>query len=163
MTQKEFWDNIKTEIYTNMLPSIAIDLLEKFGFVRISVVDTVAKRKLIKFENVESWLLQDISNFPYKLESLSWINDPLYYYNTLELVELNTKWYITTLQHQKWSNNVFMCKTSILKNVIDELQVYKNLDKYTGLEETLINKINLNVKIAGGDGLFTHLDYVKLS
>lgn len=65
MTQKEYWDNIKTEIYTEMLPAIAIDLLEKFGFVRVSVEDSVAKRKLIKFENVESWL----SNLQKKVES----------------------------------------------------------------------------------------------
>jgi hypothetical protein len=65
MTQKEFWDNIKTEIYTNMLPAIAIDLLEKFGFVRVSVEDSVAKRKLIKFETVESWL----SNLIKKIDS----------------------------------------------------------------------------------------------
>ena len=78
-------------------------------------------------------------------------------------MQLNYKWYITTLEHQKWSNNIFISNIEILRNKLDDLGIFtncENLDKYSGLEDVLINHINLNVKIAGGDGLFTHLDYI---
>jgi hypothetical protein len=155
------WNLIENKETTFKVLQDSIKLCENDIIVRLRSIKNPGIPLYSRPENIESWLLQDISNFPYKLESLSWINEPEKYYKTLEKVQLNTKWYICTLEHQKWSNNIFICKTSILKNTINELKEYKNLDNYTGLEDTLINKIKLNLKIAGGDGLFTHLDKIK--
>ena len=124
------------------------------------------------------WLKQNLIDFPYKLESLSWIDDPNKTYNNI-FTEFsgNYKWYITSLKHQQWSNNIFIINISYLKNIV--LPLIKNFildnDKYTGLEDILINYnnyygksieldniINLfkKTKIAGGCGLFTHKDFV---
>jgi hypothetical protein len=95
----------------------------------------------------------------------------------LEEFSNNYKWYITTLKNQKWSNNIFIAKTEFLKKTILPLiAICKNNsnDKYTGLEDILINYNNYlsindeldciiknysNIKIAGGKGLFMHKDY----
>lgn len=128
--------------------------------------------------NLDEWLQQDNTNFPYKLESLTWVDDPNNVYNN-ELKEFNGnyKWYITTLNHQKWSNNIFIAKTSYLRNVVLPLirSLSENNNVYTGLEDVLINynnylgKNNLldkiiksysETKISAGNGLFTHKDFV---
>jgi hypothetical protein len=126
--------------------------------------------------NVDDWIKQNISGFPYKLESLSWIDEPNKIYNNI-FTEFNGnyKWYITNLNHQKWSNNIFISNTSYLKNVILPLinNFINNNDKYLGLEEILVNynsylgknneldniiKIYSKTRLAGGNGLFTHKD-----
>jgi len=129
-------------------------------------------------KNTDDWLQQDVSNFPYKLESLTWVDEPNKVYKN-ELTEFNGnyKWYITTLNHQKWSNNIFIAKTSYLKNAL--LPLIKNFSNnnnyYLGLEDILINykkylgkdldfdKIINNydkIRIGAGDGLFTHKDFI---
>lgn len=129
-----------------------------------------------KPKNIEDWKKQNLSNYPYKLESLSWIDEPNKIYNNIfNEFNGNYKWYITTLQHQKWSNNIFIANTSYLKKVILPLITIFSLnnDKYNGLEDILINynnyinnndnnKINLfkQTKICAGNGLFTHKDYI---
>lgn len=118
-----------------------------------------------KPKNYNEWLNNNLQNFPYKLESLSWIEEePNKIYNNLfTTFTKNFKWYITTLKHQKWSNNIFIAKTSYLKNTI--LPIIKNFknnnNNYTGLEHILshYDEIN-NIKIAAGEGLFTHKDYI---
>ena len=130
-----------------------------------------------KPNNVDEWLNSNYNGCPYKLESLSWLDDPNKVYNNiLEEFNGNYKWYITTLLHQKWSNNIFICKTNYVKDVILPLiQININCNKYTGLEDVLINynnylgkseKINniiekySNLKLAGGEGLFMHKDKI---
>jgi hypothetical protein len=128
---------------------------------------------------VNEWLSQNCGGFPYKLESLSWLDEPNKIYNNLldEYVG-NYKWYITTLKHQLWSNNVFICKTNNLNNVILPLlktNIANELDNYSGLEDILIkynNYIGINThidnviekysktKIAAGEGLFEHKDFI---
>lgn len=128
--------------------------------------------------NVDSWLLENISKFPYKLESFSWIKEPNIAYNNLFLeYEYNYKWYVTNLDHQRWSNNIFIAKTSYLKECVLPLIEYfkENNDNYLGLEEILINYNNYygksealdavinkfkSTKICAGKGLFTHQDKV---
>ncbi len=67
----------------------------------------------------QQWLTQNISGFPYKLESLSWIDDPSIVYNNIfSEIQYKHKWYITSLAHQQWSNNIFIANTSYLKKVI---------------------------------------------
>lgn len=130
-----------------------------------------------KPKNCKNWIQKDQTNFPYKLKSTNWLENPNQFYNNLfQEYEHNYKWYITTIEHQKWSNNIFLCKTSYLKNTVIPLINYfldKN-DKYSGLEDVLTNykklvkndkKLNelieyySNTKIASGEGLFTHKDY----
>ena len=124
------------------------------------------------------WLTQNVSGFPYKLESLNWVVDPNKIYNNIfNEYDGNYKWYITTLDHQKWSNNIFIANTSYLKNIVLPLikHFIFNNNKYIGLEEILINYNNYygqsseldniinmfkKTKIAGGNGLFTHKDNI---
>jgi hypothetical protein len=118
-----------------------------------------------KPKNYNDWIKNNLNNFPYKLASLSWIEeDPNKIYNNLFTTFTNNfKWYITTLKHQKWSNNIFISKTSFLKDTI--LPIIKdfknNNNNYSGLELILsrCNKIN-DIKISAGEGLFTHKDYI---
>jgi hypothetical protein len=110
-------------------------------------------------KNVNEWLKSDVSNFPYKLESLSWVKNVMEVYSDLEEMKLNNTWYITTLEHQKWSNNVFISNIHILRNIIQFIG--NNLHLYSGLEDVLIKRNDLGFKLAGGDGLFTHLDKIN--
>jgi hypothetical protein len=129
-------------------------------------------------KDINEWKNQNVSGFPYKLESLHWLEEPNLIYNNLLIEHTeNYKWYITTFDHQKWSNNIFISKTSYLKNIV--LPLIKNFthfdDHYGGLENILIhykkfygssdildNIINLYdaTKIGGGEGLFIHKDFV---
>jgi hypothetical protein len=115
-----------------------------------------------KPSDINEWLTADVSNFPYKLESLSWLSLPNEHYNNI-LEEFNGsyKWYTTGLLHERWSNNIFIGKTNYIKNNIIELikQFKSSNNNYTGLEDVLINNKIHNMRLAGGDGLFTHKDY----
>ena len=86
----------------------------------------------------------------------------------------NYKWYSTNLEHQKWSNNIFICDVEYVRNIILPLLTKSpKLDKYLGLEEILINYRSYtgnseeldkyineyrSITIAAGMGLFTHKD-----
>lgn len=131
-----------------------------------------------KPSDVDKWLKCDVSNFPYKLESLSWLSFPNKVYNNLfDEFNENFTWYTTGLKHQKWSNNIFIVKTEYLKNIILPLIQYfiNDNEKYSGLEDILVNYnkyigINndldniifkyKNIRISGGEGLFTHKDKI---
>jgi hypothetical protein len=92
------------------------------------------------------WMKENRSNFRYKIESLSWIDDILSVYPNIEVIEKgkNYKWYKVGYRDQNWSNHIHMCKTSFLKEtVIPILQFAKENNKeldvrYQGLEDTLI-------------------------
>ena len=117
-------------------------------------------------KNMDEWVKSDISVFPFKLESLSWLQNPNNSYGDLfEEYDGNYKWYITSLEHQKWSNNIFIGKTDYIKNnIIEFIKKFKTSnDKYSGLEDVLINNLGkdnklYNMRLAGGEGLFTHKD-----
>lgn len=133
-----------------------------------------------KPDNIKKWIKNDIINFKYKLESLSWVDDPEKLYGkALTSFTQNYKWHITSLRHQIWSNNIFIAKTDFLKKIVVPLiSDFKNkTDKYTGLEDVLINYekyvgldnnldtkiVNFkNIKMAGGNGLFTHKDSIDI-
>ena len=156
------WNLIENKEKMYKILQDSIVLCDKNIIVKLRHRENPGKPLYSKPVDVNNWLSQDISGFPYKLESLSWIKNPEDYYKLqeLEIVQLNYKWYVCTLEHQRWSNNIFICRTSLLKDKLEEIGSFDNLDKYTGLEDVLINHVKLNVKIAGGDGLFTHLDYI---
>ena len=121
--------------------------------------------------NINEWNYNDC---PYKLESLSWIENPSIIYNNMNEYNYNYKWYSVTLEHQRWSNNIFICKTKYIKDVILPLiKININCNKYTGLEDILINYNNYLGKnkeiddiitkysklvLAAGEGLFMHKD-----
>ena len=126
--------------------------------------------------DVNRWLNEYDHEFSYKLESLSWLDNPNKYYKSgiLDEIQYNYKWYSTTLEHQKWSNNIFIANTDFLKNTITPMLLnFKNTDKYLGLEEILINynkALGKNeehdryiseyktLKFIAGFGLFKHQD-----
>ncbi len=60
---ENFWDATQEEVQ-NMLPSIAVDTLSKFGFGQSMVYDETAKRELLKVDSVQSWLagLDSVTN-----------------------------------------------------------------------------------------------------
>ena len=131
-----------------------------------------------KPKDVETWLKCNVSKFPYKLESLCWLPFPNKIYNNiLEEYDGNYKWYTTGLNHQLWSNNIFIGKTAYLKNNILPLLNNFTLDNnnYSGLEDILINYNNhlgknndldtnifnyKKIRITSGEGLFTHNDKI---
>tara|TARA_B110000977_G_C11000297_1_gene463534 strand:+ start:395 stop:1195 length:801 start_codon:yes stop_codon:yes gene_type:complete len=126
--------------------------------------------------DVNKWLNENHHGCPYKLESLSWLDKPNNYYKlgVLDEIQYNYKWYSTTLEHQRWSNNIFIANTDFLKNTIIPMLInFKNTDKYLGLEDILINYNNVfgksdqldkyineykTLKIVAGVGLFKHQD-----
>lgn len=126
-----------------------------------------------------NWSNNNINNFLWKLESLSWVPTSVYAPGTFKTLNKNFKWDITTFTHQEWSNNIFIAKTSFLKEtVLPLLDIMKNdilvQNKYFGLEGILYkmkelrndhpekDKINIffESKIASGVGLFTHKDKI---
>ncbi len=129
-------------------------------------------------QNVNIWLNENYHGCPYKLESLSWLDNPNDYYKSgvLDEIQYNYKWYSTTLIHQRWSNNIFIANTEFLRNTITPMLInFKNTDKYLGLEDILINYNNKfgkntqldeyineykKLKILAGIGLFTHQDKI---
>ena len=126
--------------------------------------------------DVNEWLKNGSNGCPYKLESLSWLDYPCCRYTPGILTEHRGKhiWYMTTLDHQKWSNNVFIASTEWLKNILLPLvEEFQDVDKYSGLESILIDfnqhmgkttdvdrliENYKNVRLGAGDGLFTHQD-----
>lgn len=128
--------------------------------------------------DVNEWLTENYHGCPYKLESLCWLDEPNKYYNSgvLNEIQYNYKWYSTTFEHQRWSNNIFIANTEFLKNIIKPMLInFKNTDKYLGLEDILINYNKIlgkneqldkyinefkTLKIIAGKGLFTHLDKI---
>jgi hypothetical protein len=173
------WNLIENKEITEKILYDSIEILnnEKANIIKLRHRINPGNPLYSRPKNVDEWLNANYSGFPYKLESLSWLDDPNKTYNNLfEEFNGKYKWYITTLQHQSWSNNIFICKTTYLLNIIIPLLNYfiTSNDKYLGLEDILINYkkylgknnklddiINQysNIKIAGGNGLFTHKDF----
>lgn len=174
------WYLIENKEVTNKILEDCIELFnnDSCDLIRLRHRKNPGEPLYSRPKDKEEWFKNDITGFPYKLESLSWIEEPNIIYNNIfnEFIG-NYKWYITSLIHQKWSNNIFIAKTSYLKNII--LPLIKNFiidnNKYTGLEDILINynkyygenieldniiKIYSKIKLAGGEGLFTHKDHI---
>ena len=94
----------------------------------------------------------------------------------LNEIQYNYKWFSTSLEHQRWSNNIFIANTDFFKNTIIPIIInFKNTDKYLGLEDVIINynkilgknekldkyiKEYKTLKIIAGVGLFTHHDKI---
>lgn len=167
----------KNTVEKTFVDSIKIMSNNKADIIRLRHTKNPGEPLYSRPENYEDWLQQDQKKFPYKLESMSWLKNPNQFYDNLfEEYDGNYKWYITTIEHQNWSNNIFLCKTSYLKNIVIPLIKYfvNENDKYSGLEDVLTNykkyigndkNLNklienfANTKIASGEGLFTHKDY----
>ena len=172
------WLLIENKDTTKKILKDSVELLEKglCDIVKLRHRKNHGIPLYSKPTNPDEWMKQNISKFPYKLESLSWVEKPNdIYNNTLFEFDGNYKWYITTLEHQKWSNNIFIAKTKYLRDIVLPLlkKFIDNNNRYTGLEDILINYnkylghdidfdniINLydKTKLAGGEGLFTHKD-----
>lgn len=158
------WNLIENSNKTKNIIDDCVKILEsnKADIIRLRHRTNPGKPLYSRPNSINEWLNADISKFPYKLESLSWLEEPNKNYNNiLEEYNGNYKWYITSLEHQRWSNNIFIGKTDYIKNNIIELikQFKSSNDNYTGLEDVLINNKIHNMRLAGGDGLFTHKDY----
>jgi hypothetical protein len=70
--------------------------------------------------------------------------------------DLNYPYFYTTSNNAQWSNNVFICKTEWLKNIINQIS-NDNEEVDFMLEPTLVNhSLRNNYLVAHGKGLFTH-------
>ena len=91
----------------------------------------------------KEWLEKNQDDYKYKVESLSWVPNPLEFYSNLQTVNLNYQWYEFKSQDQMWSNHIHVCNTKYLKEIVIPLLKYNRdhnpkLDvKYQGLEDTL--------------------------
>jgi len=99
-----------------------------------------------------------LQTFPYKLEALSFIESPeTVFPNVYTIINYNYKWYKTSNTNNHWSNNIFIAKTSWLKeNVLPliDLQENNTANLYT-FENNMIQNLK-NYNIAAGIGLFKH-------
>jgi len=175
------WNLIECKKTTELILLDCIEIFknDKADIVRLRHRKTPGVPLYSRPINVEEWIAQDVSRFPYKLESLSWLSFPeKIYKNLLHEYEVNYKWYTTNLEHQQWSNNIFIGSTEYLRNnILPLINFLKNedTDKHLDLENILIN-YNLHIgkneeldnaifnykkiRISGGEGLFTHKDKV---
>jgi len=66
-----FWTDTQEEIQ-NMLPTVAIDTLSKFGFTQSSIYDETAQRDLVKVQSVSSWKegLDNVTNDQVTISSI---------------------------------------------------------------------------------------------
>lgn len=96
-------------------------------------------------------------SFPYQLESIHWLENPEKIFpNTIELVDLNYRWFKTKQKHQRWSNNALIVKTNFIKEkILPCMEKEVSLDKYQYCETLLGKKLKFN--IAGGHGMFQHI------
>ncbi len=148
------------------------------NIIKLRHINNPGKPLYSRPHDINQWLNSNYHGFSYKLESLSWLDNPNNYYKSgiLDEIQYNYKWYSTTLEHQKWSNNIFIANTSFLKNTITQMLInFKDTDKYLGLEDILINYNNAfgkntqldeyineykKLRIVAGIGLFTHQDKI---
>jgi hypothetical protein len=118
--------------------------------------------------------------FPYKLESLCWLADgqalaAAYQSNSESEVlrhvagaRTGRPWYVTTTEHQRWSNNVFLARVDAMRaRVLPVLRARADdgvgAKLYGGLEDVLVAELGGacaagHLRIAAGDGIFTHSD-----
>lgn len=112
----------------------------------------------------DEWLAGNQSNYCYKVESFSWIDEPEKYYSNLQVINKNYKWYLVNNHDQKWSNHIYAINTTFLKDVvlpILKFNIENNLDidiMYQGLEEILINTYKYKGQDNKIDKLITELD-----
>ncbi len=91
----------------------------------------------------KEWLKNDNANYPYKIESLSWIDEPEGVYPQIKSIHKNYKWYKVEAKDQIWSNHIHVCNTKFLKEtVLPILKHSRDFNKdidlvYQGLEDTL--------------------------
>ena len=172
------WLLIEGRVEAQNVFSDCINILNnnKNTIIKLRHIENPGKPLYSRPSNIKEWLKGDYNSFPYKLESLSWLDNPNEYYRegTLQEIYYNYKWYSTNLYHQKWSNNVFICDAEYVRNIILPLLTKSpKLDKYLGLEEILINYSSYtgnseeldkyineyrSITIAAGMGLFKHQD-----
>lgn len=123
----------------------------------VSILDTIlyAQIKLSNSKNpgflyitpsdIKAWIKNDNTGFRYKIESLSWIDNPEIYYPTMQSIHKNYKWLMCNNDDQLWSNHIYACNTKFLKEIIVPIlkfncKINPTLDiKYQGLEDTLAN------------------------
>ena len=114
-------------------------------------------------QNISEWLLHTNNDYPYKVESFSWVPEPEKYYN-ITIVNKNYKWYKVANTDQRWSNHIYACNTKFLKEIIIPILKYNkdtnpNLDiKYQGLEDTLCFPENILNK---NDGINEKINILK--
>ena len=166
-------------ICTNLLGDcIKILNSNKKNIIKLRHTKNPGKPLYSRPNDVDKWLNGKYHGSPYKLESLSWLDDPNKYYKSgvLNEIQYNYKWYSTTLEHQRWSNNIFIANTEFLKKTILPMMInFKNTDNYLGLEDVLINYHKIlgkderadkhineykTLRLVAGMGLFTHQDKI---
>lgn len=95
----------------------------------------------------------------HKLDLAYWLSSPdkvfPEYIKKIDNNLLTYDWFQTTSRHQAWSNNIFIIKTSVLKDQVLNL-IQNKIDKVPFLLESSFLNENLNLNMAIGRGVFTH-------
>ena len=104
-------------------------------------------------------------DFPYKLESVMFLDDPdKAFPNVFKVVDYSSRWYTCPEEGcAPWSNNIFIAPTAFMKQTVLPLlkkrpgvnATGRNDDVFGKLETYLIGHLK-NYTVAQGPGLFTH-------
>jgi hypothetical protein len=120
----------------------SVSLLQEYETGQVKLSNTKNPGFLyITPKNKERWMTEDRREFRYKIESLSWVDASIY--PEMQIIEKNYKWYKVGYRDQNWSNHIYMCNTSFLRDTVLPLlsfakETNKMLDvRYQGLEDTL--------------------------
>lgn len=109
----------------------------------------------------ESEYINNEQNFPYKIEAFSFLDNPGNMYPNIYITkQYNYNWYILSSIYSVWSNQIFIAKVDWLKTV--PLEIIKNNlnnnsdNKFSKLENIMIDPSIIPYNVATGIGLFTH-------
>lgn len=149
---------VHEKLDTENILNDCLSLLNNYNVDKIHLRDRIKYGKPLYSKPVgDANIIKYNSNYPYKIESLLFLTNPeIQFPDIFTIVDLNYKWYICDSIHQKWSNNIFISKTSWLKNNLLKL-LEDNIDnkEFFLMENLLIKNIN-NYVVSGGIGLFMH-------
>ena len=149
---------VHDKLDTENILNDCLSLLNNYNVDKINLRDRIKYGEpLYSKPDGDANKLKFNNNYAYKIESLFFLTNPeIQFPNIFTIVDLNYKWYTCDSIHQKWSNNVFISKTSWLKNSLLKLLEDNINNKESFLMEELLIKNTNNYVVSGGIGLFMH-------
>ncbi len=161
--KEDFWDITQKEV-NEMLPSIALNTLEKFGLKKVEIYDETANKKLIKIENLHSWLKglnkitrdrKVIRNIRNNIKLKGYINYLITLINRNPVI-LNSNYNGASNESINYDVNRFnytnLSKIGLKPRYPVDNMILRDLD-YT---QQLIRSNNIEIELKGGS-----IDYIK--
>ncbi len=92
---------------------------------------------------LDYWFRKNQNDFSYKIESFSWIDNPLEFYGNdcINIINKNYIWYVCSTIDQVWSNHIYIASIKYLKNIIIPILKYNRININPirgGVEKTLV-------------------------